>query len=151
MTTLDNSYCVPKTKEDWALLGRGESHNFAIKGDRAFYAYDIDEGDNPYRIAMILLKDIGNHDWLTNEIPVPHFLDLVHNRIAPWRLEEVGGEQSEDGNAWLIECGQIICVGFYSDGGVSVSIHYDYASIPAYITTFTDLLTLIKFLTPPAQ
>lgn len=148
MTTLQNSYCVPKMNEERSLISEAltEYNHGVLFQFRQFKENQCAVSDYTFSIAETTAIECGKE-----LVSVHKFLDLLHDRIAPWRLEEVGGEQSEDGNAWLIECGQIICVGFYSDGGVSVSIHYDYASIPAYITTFTDLLTLIKFLTPPAQ
>ena len=29
------------------------------------------------------------------EIPVEHFLDLLHDRIVPWRLEDMGAKQEK--------------------------------------------------------
>jgi hypothetical protein len=106
------------------------------------YRADIDD------LFAYDVADMG--EWNT-EIPVSHFLDLMRDRIVPWRVEELGGVKEEDCNSWIIECGQKICVGFFLDGSVTISIHYDYASIPLHISTFTDLLALIRMLTPPSN
>ena len=76
------------------------------------------------------------------EIPVQHFLDLLNDSIVPWRIEEVGFEKKVD--AWN--------VGFHSFSENEITWSHKSKSIefmdnPMNITTFSDLLTLIRFRT----
>jgi hypothetical protein len=81
------------------------------------------------------------------EIPVPHFLDLLHDRLATWRLAEdgfttLGGLvyskrftiDSEDGKTTrrvtvMTDTGRV----YLGEG-------------PTNVTTYTDLLTLIRLI-----
>jgi hypothetical protein len=140
MTTLQNSYTVPMTLDEWVQcvpwLKDDPLADDIVKC--AFVAYGDGTIAKKPRDGMVRLS-------------VPRFLDLLNDRVATWRVEELGGVKEEDCNSWIIECGQKICVGFFLDGSVTIGIHYDYASIPLHISIFTDLLALIRMLTPPSN
>ena len=134
MTTLENSYCVPNNSQWVELIG------YVPNRDTAIYAvYDAEMG--------ILDADDGEVNYLT-EIPVQHFIDLVEDRVTPWRLREldfkmtssysmVNGEKQ-----WMYWKGTLTVTPDYASAG---------GGSPLYLKTFTDLLTLIKFLTPPTK
>jgi len=147
MTTLENSYCVPKTEEEFILLGYDRVPNFHIKGNRVYYAI-LDETDQWTR-SVELYSNLGNLEWLTNEIPIQHFIDLVEDRISAWRLEEVGF--IDHGTQFIGVFGSSHIHFTKSNGRVTVTPYDHGKGINAYITTFTELLTLIKFLTPPTK
>jgi len=79
------------------------------------------------------------------EIPVQHFIDLVEDRITPWRLGEFGFEFAH--GEWYLCFNDEDSIIMTEDG--QFFIVSDQREIPIYHTTFTELLTLIKFLTPP--
>lgn len=135
MTTLQNSYCVPKTEDEWrkvmpAAIGK-------VSFGAVWFAHGSLHNINPAQL------EYGGR----TEIPVQHFLDLLHDRIAPWRLKEVGfvpfpDEHNTAMMRWENDAQYTVEV---IGGGV-------YVNNASYnITTFTDLLTLIKFLTPPVK
>jgi hypothetical protein len=80
------------------------------------------------------------------EIPVTHFTDLLHDRIAPWRLEDDGFEfDSPFGYCYEPDPERF-----------AVTIHLDPLIISVWtsgeglafegITTYTDLITLIRLI-----
>ena len=148
MTTLENSYCVP-TKEQWAQIQKIEPKGYINfmgafkKGNVIMVEWDhIDVGN------MILSnKKSDVHD--RKEIPVQHFIDLVEDRISGWRLEEVGFVNHSTQYIGLFGSSHIHYT--ISNGHIRVTPFDGIKGINAYITTFTELLTLIKFLTPPTK
>ena len=81
------------------------------------------------------------------EIPVSHFTDLMHDRIAPWRL-------AEDGFTTL---GGLVYSKHFTidseDGKITrkVTVITDTGRVylnegPTNVTTYTDLLTLIRMI-----
>lgn len=136
MTTIDKVYCSPKTDEEWmSLLGYIPSDSCT----RCVYYEDFGmleiDSEN---------EDLVNFDGMS-EIEVSKFLDLAHDRITPWRLREldfkmtpsysmVNGEKQ-----WMYWKGTLTVTTDYASAG---------GGSPLYLKTFTDLLTLIKFLTP---
>ena len=78
-------------------------------------------------------------------VSVPRFLDLMHDKITSWRLEEVGFVHTVRGIYELNVNPHGHFTLEYCDGFVYVS-----AGVTS-ITTFTDLLKLIGFLTPPSK
>lgn len=128
MTTLENSYCVPKG-EEWDIFGL-----IPLTGHKVMWL-----GGEPSLVS-------GTFNDRT-EIPVSHFIDLLHDRIVPWRLEEVGFKPWPNSNTpasmlWENEAQYTIEV-------IVESVYVNSASFN--ITTFTDLLTLIRMLTPPSN
>lgn len=140
MTTLENSYCVPQTKEEKSRFPHLDTEN------HCGVFYDSDYG--------VLCFD--ESEWIHSngkEIPVQHFIDLVEDRITPWRIAELGFSRLVDGYQY-IELGD--CSIYVFAGTISFKIYVmptsEFAEdIRAYITTFTDLLTLIKFLKPQTK
>lgn len=131
MTTLENSYCVPRTVNERAMFPHllTEEH-YGVQLDNDYGVVCFDEGDWIYENGT--------------EIPVSHFLDILHDRIVPWRLEEVGFVDPfktirrrllTDFHTIDVDEQNVVRI----DGGYT------------YITTFTDLLTLIRMLTPPSN
>jgi len=127
-TELKDVYCVLKTDEDWTKLGL-KSHVYAEKS-AVFWSYDMPMNNgvvgptNPH-----LLKLQGR-----TEIPAQHFIDLLEDRIVPWRLEEIGfNNQMVETPFFNVECENELV---YIDGSIT----------PLNISTFTELVQLLKFL-----
>ena len=137
MTRLDNSYCVPNTEDEWSAIDALNPRiELRMKGA---FVYTLKEHGK--RRLWVCHREKGN----AKEIPVSKFLDLYHDRIAPWRLEEVGFEHGHE--LKLAHCNVL----FWSGDGDDIDIDKDGSLIPVNITTFTELLTLIRFLTPPSN
>lgn len=129
MTTLENSYCVPRDSE-WDKFGL-----INLNGNIIIW-----------RSGTWTLSDpTVPHGY--KEIPVQHFVDLVEDRISVWRLGEVGFDFAH--GEWYLCFNDEDSIIMTEDG--QFFIVSDQQEIPLYITTFTDLLTLIKFLTPPTK
>jgi len=143
MTTLENSYCVP-TKEQWDKIQETEPKGYInLIG---YYQEDdviIVEWDHIDAGFMILSKkrsDVQDR----KEISVQHFVDLVDDRISSWRLEEFGFNNKLE----LFVQGFNLTVAPSEKPYVYIEVSH-HADMDFNITTFTELLTLIKFLTPP--
>ena len=134
MTTIDKVYCVPKTEEELKSLPFFTPKNTRSTLLRPVIKYE----DEPF--CTIACNGTGNRE----EVSVSKFLDIVHDRIAPWRLEEVGFVDpfKTTRRRFLAEFHTIDV-----DEQNVVRLDGGYT----YITTFTELLTLIKFLTPPTN
>lgn len=146
MTTLDNSYCVPKTAEEWRLLGVSP-HSFGGNLDSVIY----DDGQTRGRL-LSKIRDCYS------EIPVQHFLDLFHDRITGWRLEEVGwnrnvthfkkeGDTEVTDIVWynlFIKCQSGHHELIFHDGVVRL------VNDKLNIKTFTEVLQFVNFLTYPS-
>lgn len=131
MTTIDNSYCVPRTVNERAMFPHLlTQEHFGVYCDKDYGVLCFDEGD--------WIHENGT------EIPVSRFLDILHDRIMPWRLEDAGFvDPFKTTRRRFIAEFHTIDVDEQNvvrlDGGYT------------YITTFTDLLTLIRMLTPPSN
>ncbi len=83
------------------------------------------------------------------EIFVQHFIDLLEDKIVPWRLEEVGFVNvfyNNDYTDYMLKKNKAdVSVCIYFDGTFEIVIGIE-EEIRMNITTFTDLLTLIRFL-----
>ena len=161
MRTLENSYCVP-TKEQWAQIQKIEPKGYVNfmgafkKGNVIMVEWDhIDVG---YMILSKKKSEVRDR----KEIPVQHFIDLVEDRITPWRLEEVSFRSTNPNdsasNVFFKRMSYMASVHVsYMDGKLhDISIEpygsEEVASIDELnISTFTELLNLIKFLTPPTK
>lgn len=144
MTTLENSYCVPRDSE-WDKFGL-----INLNGNIIIWrsgTWTISDPTVPQGYS---------------EIPVQHFIDLVEDRISAWRLREVEfrSTNTNDNASNVFFRGMSYMASIhvsYIDGKLhDISIEpcggEDVASIDELnISTFTDLLTLIKFLTPPTK
>ena len=134
MTTLGNSYTVPMTLEEWLQC--------------IPWLKDVPIADEIDKCAFVAFGD-GTIAKEPREgivrLSVPRFLDLLHDRIVPWRLEEVGFMHTVRGIYELNVNPQGHFTLEYCEGFVYVSAGR------TSITTFTDLLTLIRFLTPPSK
>jgi hypothetical protein len=134
MTTLQNSYTVPMTLEEWVQcvpwLSEDElAHEIAKCAFVAFGDYTV--ATKP-RDGMVMVS-------------VPRFLDLMNDSIVPWRLEEVGFIHSVRGIYELNVNPHGHFTLEYCEGFVYVSAGR------TSITTFTELLELIRMLTPPSN
>lgn len=138
MTTLENSYCVPRTVEEWDIFGLTP-----LTGHKVMWL-----GGEPTLVS-------GTFNDRT-EIPVPRFLDLMHDRIVPWKLEEIGF-QSPVLAKWKYELTLKHVWGEEPFKKPSLRrIRFDKGEMsldnqPINISKFTDLLSLIRFLTPPPE
>lgn len=122
MRTLDNTYCRPTTEAEFNLVCPTRQYI---------------EGRVVFTVAGEPMPHIEPY-YLT-EIPVQQFIDLLEDRIVPWRLEEVGFEKAIE--IYFYEIG-ISNIAFYPEGRVTFGTpEQDFN-----IKTFTDLLTLIRFL-----
>ena len=141
MTTLDKSYTVPMTLEEWVqCVPWLKDDPIADEIDKcafvAFYAF------GEYTVAT------KPNDGMVR-VSVPRFLDLLHDRITPWRLEEIGGQRYGNNNFYGINLPEHRCVIVHFENRVLVDARQlDKGLNIPNITTFNDLLTLIRFLTP---
>lgn len=82
-----------------------------------------------------------------HEIPVTKFLDLLNDRIVPWRLEEIGFKQTSDAHILENENGDNIFIYNKADGSSCVEIQSATSEIPLKgCKTYTDLLHLIRMM-----
>lgn len=132
MITIDNSYCVPRTVEEWDAFGL-----IPLTGHKVMWL-----GGEPSIVS-------GTFDDRT-EIPVSRFLDLLHDRIVPWRLEEIGFNNPL-GDTYKLRLSHdwddVIVTRMIRVIGGRVSVNGDDVNV----ATFADLLTLIRLLTPPSK
>ena len=142
MTTLENSYCVPRTVEEWVkcipwLFEDELVHEIVGK---AFVAFGDGTISKEPRKGM-------------TELPVSRFLDLLNDRIVPWILAENGFEQHPTwNNTYELDIDEQTIAVSFRNGKIEVEAITDEDSpLCCYLSTFTDLLTLIKFLTPETR
>jgi hypothetical protein len=124
---LAESYCRPQTEEEWVLL-----IGYVPESGHTLCAWSGDFGAMEHETPLY---------WMTTEIPVPHFINLLHDRIAPWRLEEDGFEKvdkftyTKHPHSWQT---------------VTVDLHLKQIRImdSAFnnVNTYTQLLTLIEMI-----
>lgn len=88
-----------------------------------------------------------------DKIPVSHFIDLLQDRIAPWRLEEDGFEYDYEliGRAEkTLENGYVVRCKFANGKHVMTSVSLDksfkYEFHYGKVDTYTQLLTLIELI-----
>ena len=132
MKTLENTYCRPTKEAEWDLVCPTRQYI---------------EGRVVFTVAGEPMPHIEPY-YLT-EIPVQQFIDLLEDRIVPWRLKEIGFEYNEYRGKVLSELSKYIttenenhCIDFDpNDGIVKVNLNGFEG-----VETFTDLLTLIRFL-----
>ena len=142
MTTLENSYCVPRTVKEWV-----ECVPWLNDDPLAKPPNDISKCSFVAFADGTISKE--PREGMT-ELPVHRFLDLLHDRIVPWRLEERGFNNPFDDTYTLRlehDWDGIIVTRVIRVIGGKVSVNGDDVNV----TTFTDLLTLIRMLTPPSN
>ena len=137
MTTLGNSYTVPMTLEEWVQCVPWLKDDPIAEdvAKCAFVAFGDGKIAKEPREGMVRLS-------------VPRFLDLLHDRIVPWRLEEVGFVNLYlNKNVWKLQfrLTSLVCNTEMNITSIEGECGEE---IPLNITTFTDLLTLIRMLTP---
>jgi len=140
---LAESYCRPKTEGDVSKLLTPIRSDF----DKSHVLVGYITNGN---IWSIYRRFAEVKDDNRTEIPVSYFLDLLHDRIAPWRLEEDGFEFI----TW--EGGDYHWLENISQKGINIKIELlsnyvtvlrDMDAIPFEgITTYTDLITLIRLI-----
>jgi hypothetical protein len=135
MTTLENSYTVPMTLDELVQC--------------VPWLKDDPMAEDVAKCAFVAFGDgtIAKEprDGMA-EIPVPKFIDLLNDRITPWRLEEVGFFDHVTQFIGLFGSSHIHFT--KSSGSVTITPFDHGKGINVYPTTFTDLLTLIRSLTP---
>ena len=135
MTTLENSYCVPRTEEEFKSL-----HFYSGIEYKGSLPVITSEGDSYCYIAYF-----GTGD--RTKISVFHFRDLLHDRIVPWRLEEVGFvKQGTHPHTYYSLDARDAFRFLVTTNGVWLNGE----CLPT-ISTFTKLLTLVQFLNLPAN
>lgn len=130
MKTLENTYCRPTTEAEWDLLPNRDL--WCRNEDAVFGAIDFSKQ-----------KVSGK-----TEIFVQHFIDLLEDKIVPWRLEEVGFKYIKDHTPFyefsLSKVSNLSWAESTSKHGIALEIREE--QIWFSIHNFTDLLTLIRFL-----
>ena len=124
---LSESYCRPRTVEDWIdLMGFDQSKH------AEFCKYSQSLGAIPSD------NTIGR----TTEIAVQHFIDLLRDTIAPWRLAEDAKERGGDPRSWgIIYVNQHHIIEITKDMKVVLN-----GRPMKGITSYTELLTLIRLI-----
>jgi hypothetical protein len=87
------------------------------------------------------------------EVTVSKFLDLLEDRIAPWRLEEIGFRDMptiSNKGRWILRLENGMNIIIFEDMIPFLEVSYNELK-EIYATTFSELEMLIKFLTPPKQ
>jgi hypothetical protein len=137
---LSESYCRPKTKEEWEAISIYFLDEIEYYGGVSEWKQDFERcgyvfffySDN---YGGILYSSSGND---RTEIPVSNFIDLMNDSIVSWRLEEDGFD---------------FYVAHYVINELGILV-YPNDVFPVYTTcmdepwkgikTYTDLLTLIR-------
>jgi hypothetical protein len=148
---LAESYCKPQTEEEWK---RFTVSRFTSLGEKSTYVYFYNDPD------LDSSSRIKSDTWLPNgitEIPVPHFIDLLHDRIAPWRLEEDGFEHITNRIGgyvlqWDINDVSVLIVRFSNkednEPDVEIESESGWTPFPG-CKTYSQLLTLIQLIKYP--
>lgn len=162
MTTLENSYCRPN-EEQYNELSKFEPGWLfnTLCGYRNGFAVMVEYGKWDGDASLIDMDE----DQLEGrkEVPAGQFIDLLHRKITPWRLEEIQlnlvAYASDGGSAIygknINDCA--IMVTFPIDGShpiveiMTVEFHDRMLKLKVYVEDFSNLLTQIKFLTPPTK
>lgn len=120
---LSEVYCRPKTDEWRHFEKLSDDDDIVIKWGG--------------EVITTTLKNLGSISKRKSEIPVTHFIDLLQDKIASWRLEEDGilgwtyirrGDGSIKWEVWVTD-------GYAELNGKELNI-----------TTYTGLLMLIKLI-----
>jgi len=84
------------------------------------------------------------------EIPVQHFIDLMEDNIVAWRLVEDGFIKTvinKHCDLYTLKNNNCdVCIYIYYDGTFEVWLQDEFTEIRMNIKTYSDLLTLIRFM-----
>lgn len=133
ITRIEDVYCVPKTALQLAMVKK-------IGGSRVRKWSVRKGGDVSYSLKTAFIRSGG-------EIPVDQFLDLLNDKIAPWRLLEIGFEMVDGKFPYYSLRDKEIELSWSEKtkhSGVALEIGDE--AIWLDITTFTELLQQMKFL-----
>jgi len=137
---LAESYCKPKTEEEWAAIAEHftiDSWQKDFEKCGHVYFFQHFKGILSYAKYPILGR---------TEVPVSHFLDLRHDTIAPWRLEEDGFSSYPSTGCYGITINDVIGVYImFKFGDVELWVNGECLPMTG-ITTYTQLLTLIRLI-----
>jgi len=148
---LAKSYCRPQTEEEWELLSPYFKNEVTFYSNVDSWQKDFEECGHVYFFQHFngMLSYSKHPIKERTEIPVSHFINLLHDRIAPWRL-------ADDGFAYLTP---MIEVATYPIGNVTVCFHEGKTSVIldpndspwrshvcSGVKTYTDLITLIQLI-----
>jgi hypothetical protein len=143
-TTLENSYCIPGTVDECEALGvHGGCVGYAVMWD------PIIDG-----IAAYGADEVGDD---SRKVSVEQHLDMTRNRIAVWRLEDLGWEVDHDDDGIHSVYKQLdgcAIVYFPTIGKVTLNVQDGNVVIPVSfegIDTFTDLMTLERLKAPKSD
>ena len=140
---LDESYCRPTTEQEWADI-LSANPNIPNKPSRFV--------DLKHDLAYIVDRSVlifGRFDYhrpkmaLRKEIKTERQVDLMRDRIAPWRLVEDGFRFMFDG--WIKAVG-IYYIEIDQQMNVKVTDDNDLYIDMDGIKSYTDLLTLIRLI-----
>jgi len=147
---LSESYCMPKTKEEWEAISIYFLDEIEYYGGVSEWKQDFERCGSVFffysdNYGGILYSSSGND---RTEIPVSHFIDLLNDAIdAPWRLLDDGFEKEDDCDGFTLERkGCKILVGIFLDGSVVVNLGVEYSVVNTTVSNYTDLLTLIRLI-----
>ena len=142
MTTLENSYCVPKTEGEWIMLAPYYPQELRHYDSIKEWMHDFTRCGHVNFMKFYPNLGVSANNHGRTEIPVQHFVDLVEDKITPWMLEEVNYVKEDDSNAWFCNdyMGCVIVVGFYSDESITVCLHVNCQVVPLEITRFSQLI-----------
>ena len=143
---LKKAFCVPVTEDDWAEFSVGKLDPIlAVAGnvDGTGACLIILRNGLPRRRDNLIIDEPESYA----KYSIPHFIDLLHDRITPWRLEEDGF----DTIGGVVYRKQFMLKG--DDGGIRriITVITDTGRVylndgPTNVTTYTDLLTLIRLI-----
>jgi len=136
---LAESYCRPQTEEEWKKVAgiRPLGKRFCHQKDAKSYWIE--------NLIGVVSDDTVPHD--RTEIPVSHFINLLHDRIAPWRLEEDGFATAAHGAGdykFNTLMGDVIIS--WDSLGDAMLITMDTDEPLENIATYTDLITLMRLI-----
>jgi len=126
MITFENSYCIPKTEEEWNML---PDRSLWCRNENAVFGLiDFEE------------QKVKNK----TEITVRQFLDLIEDKITPWRLDDIWfGREYGFSDTYVMKLRIIFYIHVLFTGEkVKVLL----LGHEIRVKTFTELLTLIHFL-----
>lgn len=142
MTKLREVYCRP-TPEEWLLIVN------QLKTLQLYYWRKFDDNGYCYLYDGNIYYARGViGDWSQRtEISVEQFLDLIHDRISPWRLEEIGFKSVNIVGHWGYQKWVAEYVINVDDEGIRVSFIGDSDSLPfKNITKLSQLINLISYI-----
>lgn len=133
---LSEVYCRPKTEEEW---GKFKMWNTNLLDAKELFPAIIEIGKTRQCIQREL-----SHDNLIGrtEISVQHFIDIIEDRIVPWRLEEDGFDVS------ILPYVKYVMSEFYERHSIQVTGKFVFLNGWAMkgIKTYTDLINQIKLI-----